>query len=86
MVIYIVFTINKPTCIDNNPKWKKITNFQKCYLLSKTLKKHESLTIKEIKIIATNPPGLKHGQGVLPSDLQTLHYNLGDMHNLTPKI
>jgi hypothetical protein len=37
-------------------------------------------------IIAANPLGLKPGQGVLPSDLQTLNYNLGDMHNLTPKI
>jgi hypothetical protein len=25
-------------------------------------------------------------QGVLPSDIQTLHYNLGDMRNLTPNI
>jgi hypothetical protein len=40
----------------------------------------------EIEIVATNPPGLKPGQGVLPSDLQTLHYNLHDMQNLTPKI
>jgi hypothetical protein len=40
----------------------------------------------ETEIVATNPPGLKPGQGVLPHDLQTLHYNMGDIHNLTPKI
>jgi hypothetical protein len=61
-------------------------NFQKCYLLSKSLEKHENWTTRKIEIIATNPPKLKPGQGVLPSDLQILHYNLGDMHNLTPKI
>jgi hypothetical protein len=48
--------------------------------------KPENWTSREIEIIATNPLGLKPGQGVLPSDLQTLNYNLGDMHNLTPKI
>jgi hypothetical protein len=40
----------------------------------------------EIDSVATIPPGLKPGQGVLPSGLQILHYNLGDMHNITPKI
>jgi hypothetical protein len=48
--------------------------------------KPKNWTNREIEIIATNPPGLKPGQGVLPSDLQILHYNMGDMHNLTPKI
>jgi hypothetical protein len=84
-MIYKVLTINTLRCMDNNPKWKKIMNFQMCYLLSKSLKKPENLT-REIEIIATNPPGLKPGQGVLPSDLQIFYYNLGDMHNLTPKI
>jgi hypothetical protein len=42
MVIHNVFTINNMTCMDNNPKWKKIMNFQKCYLLSKSLEKHEN--------------------------------------------
>jgi hypothetical protein len=37
-------------------------------------------------MIATNSSGLKPRKGVLPTDLQTLRYNLGDMHNLTPKI
>jgi hypothetical protein len=72
--------------MNNKSQLKKILNFQKSYLLSKSLKKPESWTIKEIEIIATNPPGLKPVQGVLPSNLQTLNYNLGDMHNLTPKI
>jgi hypothetical protein len=48
--------------------------------------KAESWTTKDIEIIAVNPPWLKPVQGVLPSNLQTLYYNLGDMHNLTPKI
>jgi hypothetical protein len=30
MVIYKAFTINKLTCMDNNPKWNNIMNFQKC--------------------------------------------------------
>jgi hypothetical protein len=46
----------------------------------------ENRTTREIEIIATNQAGLKHGQGALPSDLQTLRYNMGDMHNITPKI
>jgi hypothetical protein len=40
----------------------------------------------EIEIIATNPPRFNPGQGVLPSDIKTLPYNMGDMHNLTSKI
>jgi hypothetical protein len=39
-----------------------------------------------IEITATNSPGLKPRQGLLPSDLHTLDYNLDDMQNLTPKI
>jgi hypothetical protein len=74
------------TCTLNVSKLKKILNFQKCYLRSKSLEKPANRTTREIEIIDTNPPGLKPGQGVLPSDLQTLHYNLGGMHNLTPKI
>jgi hypothetical protein len=48
--------------------------------------KPEKWTTREIEIIATNPPELKPRQGVIPSDLQILHYNLGDMQNLTTKI
>jgi hypothetical protein len=86
VVIYKVFNIDTLTCMDNNPKWKEIMNFQKCYQLSKSLEKTKNWTNREIEIIATNQLGLKPRQGVLSSDLQTLHYNLGDMHNLTPKI
>jgi hypothetical protein len=50
------------------------------------LEKSENWTTMEIEIIATNLLGLKPRQRVLPSDPQTLHYNMGDMHNLTPKI
>jgi hypothetical protein len=37
-------------------------------------------------MIVTNSSVLKRGQGVLSSDLQTLHYNLGGMRNITRKI
>jgi hypothetical protein len=40
----------------------------------------------EIDITAAISSGLKPGEGVLPSDLQTLHYLLGDMHKLALKI
>jgi hypothetical protein len=41
------------------------------------------------RLIATliaNPPELHFGQEVLYSDPQTLHYDLVDMHNLSPQI
>jgi hypothetical protein len=60
--------------------------FQKCYLLSKNLETSGIWTTKKIDSIATNHPRLKPGQGVLPSGLQTLPYNLGDMYNLTSNI
>jgi hypothetical protein len=34
----------------------------------------------------TNSPLIQTRQGVFPSDLQTLHFNLSDMCNLTSKI
>jgi hypothetical protein len=42
-----------------------------------------------LKLFATaieTPPELYCGQGVLHGALQTLHYDLIDMHKLTPKI
>jgi hypothetical protein len=42
-----------------------------------------------IKLVATaieTPPELNFGQGVFHCALQTLHYDLIDMHKLTPKI
>jgi hypothetical protein len=41
------------------------------------------------KLIANtiaNPPELNVGQDVLHGDLKCLHYDLVDMHKLTPKI
>jgi hypothetical protein len=41
------------------------------------------------KLIATtiaNPLEINFGPGVLHGDLQTLHYDIIDMHNLTPNI
>jgi hypothetical protein len=34
----------------------------------------------------TNSPLIQTGQGVFPNDLQTLHFDLSDMHSLTFKI
>jgi hypothetical protein len=42
-----------------------------------------------ISLVATaiaNTPELNFGQGVLHGALQTFHYDLIDMHKLTPKI
>jgi hypothetical protein len=42
-----------------------------------------------IKLIATsiaNPPELNFERGVLHGALQTLHYDLVDMHKITPNI
>jgi hypothetical protein len=40
----------------------------------------------EIEISATISSGLELGQGVLYYILQSLYYNLDDMHKLTPNI
>jgi hypothetical protein len=42
MVIYKICTSIKLAFMNNNPKLKDILNFQKCYLLSKSLKKPEN--------------------------------------------
>jgi hypothetical protein len=34
----------------------------------------------------TNPPELKLGQGVLHGGLYPLHYDLVNMHNITPTV
>jgi hypothetical protein len=69
----------------NNPQPKKILNYQTRYLWRKSLEMPENWT-REIESVATNPPGLKLGQWVLSSSIQNFHYNMGDMHNLTPNI
>jgi hypothetical protein len=56
------------------------------YSLSNCLENPGNCLTREIEIANTNSPGLKFGQGVLQGDLQTLHYILINMHNLTPKI
>jgi hypothetical protein len=61
-------------------------NSQKCYQLSKTWKLLKIRSTKGFSSVATILPGLKPGQGVLPSALQTLPYHLGNMHNLASKI
>jgi hypothetical protein len=41
---------------------------------------------REIEITSRISSGFKPGQGVPHCDLQSLHYKLVDMHNLTPNI
>jgi hypothetical protein len=51
--------------------------------------KFELTEICSNRLVATtiaNPPELKFVQEVLHRDLQTLHYDLVDMHKITPKI
>jgi hypothetical protein len=42
-------------------------------------------SISLVASFIANPPELDCGQGVLHGALQTFHYDLIDMHNLTPK-
>jgi hypothetical protein len=44
------------------------------------------LSTKGFSSVATILPGLKPGQGVIPSGLQTLPCHLGKVHNLASKI
>jgi hypothetical protein len=39
-----------------------------------------------IEILIANPSKLHIGQEVIHGDLQRLHYDMGDMNTLTPKI
>jgi hypothetical protein len=59
---------------------------QKCYQLSKIWKLLEIWTTKGFDSIATILPWVKPVQGVLPTRLQTLLYNLDDMHILYSNI
>jgi hypothetical protein len=74
------------TCILSIPRSKKIMNSQKRYQLSKIWKLLEIWSTKEFSSVATILPGLKSGQGVLPSGLQTFPYHMGNMHNRSSKI
>jgi hypothetical protein len=74
------------TCILSTPKLKKIMKSQLCYQLRKTWNRLEICTSKEFDSVATIQPVLKHGQGVLPSGIQTFPYHLSDIHNLASKI
>jgi hypothetical protein len=73
------------TCIFCISKSKKIMKFQKCYQLSKTCKLLKIWSTREFSSVATLLPGLKPGEGVPPSGIQTLPYHLGNMHNLASK-
>jgi hypothetical protein len=85
-MIYKVCTNIKMTCTHNISKLKKILKFQKCYLLRKSLRMPEIWIHREIEITSTISSGLKPGQGLLHYDLLSLHYNLVDIHKLTPNI
>jgi hypothetical protein len=69
--------------MNNSPQFEKILNFQTRYMRSESLETPKNWTTREIESVATNPLELKPGQGVIPCGLQTMHYNLGDIHNLT---
>jgi hypothetical protein len=61
-------------------------NSKKRYQLSKTWKLLKIWSTKEFSSVATIISGLKPEQDVLPSDLQTLPYHLGNKQNLASKI
>jgi hypothetical protein len=83
MVIYKVCTNTKLTCTHNISQLKKILNFQMCHLLRKCL---EAKHIGRLRSLPQFHLGLKVGQGVFNYVLQSLYYNLVDMHKLTPNI
>jgi hypothetical protein len=68
------------------PKIEEDFEFPNVLTAKQLSEKAWNWTTSEIEITATNSSGPKPGQGVLQSDLQTLHLYLGDMHVLTPKI
>jgi hypothetical protein len=55
------------------------------YVLSVFHTKH-GWPLKGIAPSLTSIPLFQNGQGVFPSDLQTLHFDLSDMHSPTSKI
>jgi hypothetical protein len=69
-----------------SPKIKEDMQFPKVLTIKQFSGKLGNWSNRDIEITATNASGLKPGQGFLPSDLQTFHFDLGDMHNLTPNI
>jgi hypothetical protein len=60
--------------------------FPRVPFASKCLEKAWKLTHRKIGVTATISSGLKLGQGVFHCVLQSLFYNLYDMHKLTPNI
>jgi hypothetical protein len=69
-----------------SPKIKEDIEFLKVLNDKQFLEKPRNWSNRDIEITATNASGLKPRQGFLPSDLQTLHFDLWNTHNLTPKI
>jgi hypothetical protein len=61
------------------PKIEEYNEFPKVLSAKQNMKTPEIWSTKKIESVATNPPGLSSG-------IQTFHYNMGDIHNLTPKI
>jgi hypothetical protein len=57
--------------------------FQKCQLLSNCL---DSVSHSEIRNTTTTSPGLEPRKGVFHCGLESLCYNLVDMHKVTPNI
>jgi hypothetical protein len=85
-MMYTVWVNIPLTCTNNIPQMKKILDFQKCQQLSNWLNSVWNWTHSEIRNIATNSSGLELGQVVFHCVLQSLCYNLADMHKISPNI
>jgi hypothetical protein len=68
------------------PKIEEDNEFPMCYPPSKTWKSLEIWTTMEIDSVATIPPELKPGKGLLSIGLQIMPHNLSNMQILTSKI
>jgi hypothetical protein len=62
------------------------TDFDLNFIFLFKLELPKNWSLRLIGTTNANPSELKLGQGVLHGDLQTVHYDLVYMHNLTPKI
>jgi hypothetical protein len=68
------------------PKIEDDIEFPKVLTVKQMPEKSESWISRGIEITATISSRLKPRQGVLQGVLQTLRYNIVDMHNITPRI
>jgi hypothetical protein len=71
---------------NNIPQMKKILDFQKCQPVRNCLNSVWNWTHSKIRNTSTTSPELELWQGVSHCVLQSLWYNLADMHKITPNI